>query len=631
MKKFVNSAYEEMKNVTGLRLSPDGRHALYTVTHEDIAADGMKAYLWLLDTASGKSRRLTHDGRTGSAIWLDSGSVLFAAARSEEDKNAAGSSTAFYRLPIDGGEAEKYMTVPLAGAQLSVIGRDDFLVRATRDAGAADERPAAKWVFYDEYPFQNDAAGYVNKKRRTLYRWDARRKKLTQLTPDLMQTYMPFCSSDVIMTDDGFYYVGHIYDRDSNGMAGVYKHIWATGENREIFTCQCYVFSIARRDGRIWAGVFVNEKGADTGLVRIVSADENGGGLRTEAQPDWGLEYVTQGVAGDMFIRCRRSETAMCRWLGGHEYEEIATPGVYPSFAAATEQGVLLLGREKNRMQEVYLHKNGRTKRLTRHNDPLYRKYAFSEPESLTVSSGGWEIDGWVLRPAGFEAGKKYPGILSIHGGPHGHYSDAFYSEMQRWASEGYFVFYCNPRGSTSYDWAFGNVSGAMGVGDYEDIMAFTDGVLAEYPELDGDRLAVTGQSYGGYMTNWVIGHTDRFRAAAARMSISNWVTMHATSNERWYGDSLVGADPWSDLEKVWQHSPLKYADRVKTPTLLIQHGRDGSTPPEQAEQMFVALLERGVPVKMMVNLEASHGGRTVSQKLHDIDVMLKWFGEYLK
>ena len=131
-------------------------------------------------------------------------------------------------------------------------------------------------------------------------------------------------------------------------------------------------------------------------------------------------------------------------------------------------------------------------------------------------------------------------------------------------------------------------------------------------------------------MTSWAVGHTDRFKAAAARMSPINWISMHGTSVERWYGDRVVAATPWTDLDALWRQSPLRYADRVTTPTLFIQHEKDQYCPLEQAQQMFVALLERGVDTRLMVNRGCGHGGRRVSQLLHDIDVMLEWFGRYL-
>ena len=160
---------------------------------------------------------------------------------------------------------------------------------------------------------------------------------------------------------------------------------------------------------------------------------------------------------------------------------------------------------------------------VTHMNDWLTDEYDVQTPEAFTfTASDGYEIHGWVLKPAGFEEGKSYPGILNIHGGPRTVYSDVYYHEMQMWTNRGYFVFFCNPRGSDGRGTDFGNINGIYGTVDYQNLMDFTDEVLKRYPMIDPEHLGVAGGSYGGFMTNWIIGHTDRFHAAASQRSISN-------------------------------------------------------------------------------------------------------------
>lgn len=140
------------------------------------------------------------------------------------------------------------------------------------------------------------------------------------------------------------------------------------------------------------------------------------------------------------------------------------------------------------------------------------------------VSRGSYELDGWILKPADFDEKRTYPAILDIHGGPKTAYGEVFFHEMQFWAGQGYVVFFCNPTGSDGRGDRFADLRGRYGQIDYEDLMAFTDAVLDRVPQIDTRRLGVTGGSYGGYMTNWIIGHTDRFAAAASQRSIANWV-----------------------------------------------------------------------------------------------------------
>ncbi|MBQ5806098.1 MAG: S9 family peptidase, partial [Lachnospiraceae bacterium] len=164
------------------------------------------------------------------------------------------------------------------------------------------------------------------------------------------------------------------------------------------------------------------------------------------------------------------------------------------------------------KLAELYLD----GEQITDFNGALFAELSVVTPEPLTfTATDGYEIHGWVMKPADYEEGKTYPAILHIHGGPRTVFSDVFHHEMQMWANAGYFVFFSNPRGSDGRGTAFGDINGIYGTVDYANLMEFTDKVLEAYPMIDTARVGVTGGSYGGFMTNWIIGHTDRFKAAA--------------------------------------------------------------------------------------------------------------------
>lgn len=627
MQKFCNKDYQALRTIQGLQISPDGRYALYTVQHMNVDRDAYENFLWLLDLGTGRETQLTGGGRESGAFWLDSRHVVFSAVRGGEVPEKE---TVFYRIAVDGGEALEYMRVPIAGARASLLGEDRFLIRADTDLNPESERDQEKWMFFDEYPYWGDGASYENRHRRALFLWDRIAGELRQLTTPTMQTFMPYCSDDVLADEDGLCFVGYDYTRDAAGKACICRYEWASGETRILCQDSCYVFSIAQREGRIYYGAWAIEDGPAIASIRIKSVSLQGGDVRVDAAPQWELGAVRQREGITLFQRTFQAASVMSRWDGGLRYEDIPTPGVNPTCPIPVGKDVIFTGWRRNHLPEIYRWRDGQVTQLSHQNDSLYDTYAFSTPEPLCAVDGSDRVYGWVMKPVGYTPGKKYPGILNTHGGPHGFYNDAFVMEHQRWANEGYFVFFCNPRGSTSYGLDFMNVTGRLGEEDFRNVMAFTDAVLAAYPDLDLERLAITGQSYGGFMTSWAIGHTDRFRAAAARMSPINWISMHGTSVERWYGDRVLGATPWTDLEALWHQSPLRYADKVTTPTLFIQHEKDQFCPLEQAQQMFVALLERGVDTRLMVNRGCGHGGRRVSQLLHDVDVMLDWFGRYL-
>ena len=230
---------------------------------------------------------------------------------------------------------------------------------------------------------------------------------------------------------------------------------------------------------------------------------------------------------------------------------------------------------------------------------------------------------------------KKYPAILDVHGGPRATYSKAFFHEMQVWAGAGYFVFFCNIHGSNGQGNQYGDLRGRYGTVDYEDLMKFTDAVLAAYPDIDQTRLGITGGSYGGFMTNWVIGHTDRFRCAVSQRSIANYVGDYLLSDIGYYyvPDQQLGTI-WEHPERSWKASPLTYADRVKTPTLFIHADKDYRCTLANGLEMFAALKLHGVESKLCMFYGENHGlsreGKP-SNRISRLSEILQWMEEHLK
>lgn len=261
--------------------------------------------------------------------------------------------------------------------------------------------------------------------------------------------------------------------------------------------------------------------------------------------------------------------------------------------------------------------------------------YEFSQPQAVSFINKGNEIRGWVIKPHGFKEGEKYPAILEIHGGPKVTYGSVLYHEMQYLAANGYGVFFCNPRGSNGRGDTFADVRGKMGDIDYDDLMGFTDTVLKENPWIDENRLGVGGGSYGGFMTNWIIGHTDRFKAAVTQRSISNWATMTLASDIGYFFTPDYSAlDLWKQNEELWQMSPLSHVPKVKTPTLVMHSDADWRCGLSEALQMFAALQMHGVPSRLCVfhgeSHELSRSGKP-KNRVKRLTEMLRWYDEYLK
>lgn len=271
--------------------------------------------------------------------------------------------------------------------------------------------------------------------------------------------------------------------------------------------------------------------------------------------------------------------------------------------------------------------------RLSGHNDALLNSLMLVEPEEINFKSfDGTPIQGWLLKPQGWRAGERYPLILSIHGGPHGMFGWGFNSTFQAYASRGYAVLYLNPRGSTGYGQKFSDGTlKEWGGGDYRDLMLGVDYALRRYSWIDGERMGVTGGSYGGFMTNWVITQTPRFRAAVAVASVSNLISFYSTSLYQDLIHAEFGGFPWDDYDLLWRWSPIRYVNRAQTPTLFLHGELDNDVHVTQAEEMYMGLRRRGVETVLVRYPREGHGFREPRHRLDAIERTLGWFDRFLK
>ncbi len=272
---------------------------------------------------------------------------------------------------------------------------------------------------------------------------------------------------------------------------------------------------------------------------------------------------------------------------------------------------------------------------VTRVNEKVLSEIDLVAPEAFTFKAkDGLQLDGWMMKPTSFKEGAQHPAVLEIHGGPQSAYGEAFYFEFQLLASSGYGVFYSNPRGSSNYGPDFAaKVIGDWGGMDYQDIMSLKD-YMDEVPWVDKYRTYVTGGSYGGYMTNWIVGHTDRFKAAVTQRSISNMYTKYGCSDIGWYANKkgMGGRDLWDDEEFIMARSPIRYAPSVRIPLLIIHSEQDYRCPLEQAEQWYVALKRLGKEVEFVKfkneNHELSRSGKPWN-RVERLEKIVGWFDRH--
>jgi dipeptidyl aminopeptidase/acylaminoacyl peptidase len=312
--------------------------------------------------------------------------------------------------------------------------------------------------------------------------------------------------------------------------------------------------------------------------------------------------------------------------------------GAAPAFSLSENHRVALVRSTPAEPADVVtftIDRPAESRRLTSANDSLMTARSIGAVEQITYDSfDGKSIQGWIVKPPGFDPAKKYPLLLDIHGGPHAMYGVEFDQQRQIFAGRGFVVLYTNPRGSTGYGEEFGNIIHTRYPGDdYTDLMLGVDAVLAR-GYIDPKRLAVTGGSGGGLLTAWIIGHTDRFAAAVSQYPVTNWITEVGTADHGYHFASVwMKAMPWENPDQYIKHSPIFFADKFKTPTMVLTGESDFRTPMAQSEELYFALKARKVDAVLVRIPDEPHGirGEHPSHRIAKMEHILGWVEKYTR
>ena len=662
MKKYTYSDFTQMVLPHSAQFSPDGRYVAFLVRIPDDETDSYLSKLYVTDFKTGKVKKLTNTGSESSFTWVSPKTLLFSSMRSDKDKKLKAKGellTAFYEIAVDGGEAEDAFKIPLDGASATKLGRNTYMIRATfdnsypdltglkgkkRDEALEMWKEEADYQVADEFPYRFDGMGYINKKRSRLYHYNRATKKLVPITDKLFSTDNAVINEDKTM----LYYSGELLECDTSNTDGIYAYNFKTGERETLLEEGKYtVGSMALVGDDIY---FVGKVYADVqiiGEMQLWKLNVSTKKLEQVYVPegDFGFGLVTDGINGAgssmksfggnlYFLETRRYGCGIYRLEDGKAVK-VSCDDIQTASFDISEKGIAAVAVEYNKPSEIYAVDEKSFRPITALNKKFNETFELSKPEMFTfVNSDGIEIDGWVIKPYGYEEGKKYPGYLEVHGGPRANYARELMLDLQFIAAQGYFVFYANPRGSSARGNDFANINGKYGTVDYQDLMEFTDEVIKRYKDVDENRLGVGGGSYGGFMTNWIIGHTDRFKAAIPQCSISNWITMYGTSDIPKFCQSQMNGTPWDNYEELWRASPIKYADKVTTPTLFLQYGDDFRCPMQEAVQMYTALMLRGIETRLVIFHGNSHKMRSLgkpTQRNRRCREIIEWLEKYVK
>lgn len=646
LEKFTEYAYPH-----GISWNPAGTMAAVVRSVCDLEHNGYSQTLYLLK--DGEFSPVLEMRTSRTFFWKDDRHILYPSKR-ENDR------TEYTELDVETGTVRVYPALPICVRELRRLDSGKYAVIARIDANCPDyyklspEEKAAEeqrredeqgFHCLDELPFYCNGDTYVNKKRNALFIADLEAGTCERITE-------PLFFVDYYCVDGGtVYYAGEAYRQQPTLSRKLFRYDTQSGQTRPLITEEGYnITGLTVCDGRLLMfGNRFTPKGRrrhrafygvdqNTGAVTLLNDYPHNMMNSVACDCNFGMGREVR-VDGDKlyFVSTYGHNSWLMRADADGNIQPVIKPDGYIHDFDVQNGKILLICQLAQKLLEVYTAEidggDGILRQCSRFNEGLLDGYYTAKPEPLTFRSHGLEIEGWVLKPKDYDPEKTYPAILDIHGGPNFVYGTVFFHEMQLWANRGFFVFFCNPEGSEGRGDAFMDIRGRYGCEDYETLMTFTDEVLAAYPQIDAGRLCVTGGSYGGFMTNWIVGHTDRFCCAATQRSISNWVSMAGTGDHSYhFAYDQTDADLAEEPEKMWAQSPMKYLKNVKTPILVFHSDKDYRCPLEQGLQWFSALTRRGVETKMCIvdgeNHGLSRGGRP-RQRIRRLQELTNWMEDH--
>ncbi|ACR80503.1 MULTISPECIES: S9 family peptidase [Kosmotoga] len=623
---------------------PEGKKFIFVRKRMDKKQNKYYSDIWIMDVSGRNRRQLTFGKFDSSPKISPDGKLLAFTSKREKDSQG----TELYILPLDGGESKLVKTIEGGVQSLEWIDNTKLaFVSAVRPDGKAPEKePPEKKVYeIERIPFLGNGAGFTDGRYGHAFLLDINSGKLERLTEGETHVRGVSPSPDgrklaVVMLDNpeqrpiwASLYVIDLKTRDRirlfNDKVSVMYAEWKDNDNlyalitdfKKGFATNPKV-AIARVPTKRTRTIF----DGDLSFFNSLNSDVRGVGGRQIRVHNGSLYFITTD-GPKAVIKSVDNKGKLSTVLDVNASIDC--------FDIAPDGTIVFTMMNPTYPLEIYKSKKGKIRKLTSFNGWI-RKYRLSEPEGFKVeASDGKVIDAWIMKPVEFEEGKKYPTILEIHGGPKTAYGYGFIHEFQLLAASGYAVLFCNPRGSDGYGSEFADIRGHYGERDFQDIMEVVEYAVNNFDFVDADRLGVTGGSYGGFMTNWIVGHTDIFKAAVSQRSISNFISFYGTTDIGYFfAEDQIGGNFWENLEGYIRQSPLYYAPNVETPLLLIHSLEDYRCWVPEAMQFFTVLRRLGKEAKMVLfpkeNHELSRSGLPVHREKR-LRAILDWFESHLK
>ena len=643
----------KFKLISDVQTSPDGTEILFTHTHLDAKKDTYQSHIWKMSSKRGAPQQFTNSAQPESnARWSPDGKrILFVSARDTGKPNEGKSQ--IWIIPSDGGEATKLTDEKNGISNPAWSPNGKQILFTARVKIVPDKKPKSDVIHTSRLSYRFNGSGFTYQYRTHLFvvsTTGGRPKQLTKGEWDVGSATWSVDSSQIYITGNTE------EDTDRTYTKNLYTITLKNSRRKKLCTMPGNIGSVAPSpDGKNIAfsgSDFSRSYGTNQRIYTIpisggkpkcltqhldISVEQSLNSDSRQASPSFGLvwspdgkliKYIATSRGADHLFALNVETGQVDAYTDSDRTLESVSYSADHTVAAYTQM-------TPTQLVEVFIWRQDKPdRRLTRFNDRLLSQLHLTEPKRFTFkASDGINVEGWIMLPPNSRK-RKHPSILQIHGGPRTAYGQGFIHEFHFLNAKGFAVYYINPRGSSSYgeDWTCA-VGGNYGERDYDDIMEAVDHLIKTEP-LDPKRLGVTGGSYGGFMTNWIVGHTDRFIAACTQRCISNWTSFFGTSDIGWrFTQEEIKGCPWDNLDNYWARSPIAYIKNVKTPTLIIHSEEDWRCPIEQAEQFYVGLHMQGVEAELVrfpgENHELSRSGKP-NHRLERLSHIVRWFEKHI-
>jgi dipeptidyl aminopeptidase/acylaminoacyl peptidase len=627
--------------VSQTEISPDGNYVAFTRTTIDVENNKRHREVWMQKLNNGQPdgepfRFTDPTVESSNPQWSPNGKLLGIQSRRGDDDN----SVRFIRVTAPGGEA-----FTIEGLDSSPIwSPDGSMIAFVKEPESEEEQEdRAGWIAPDAITNTLDAERFDGRVITQMrYKSDGttawlphpsinKKRQLNIVSADggdaEQITELEFNVGDVEWSPDGnrIYFSGDPLEDDEYNddyTRNIYMIDIESKEVSQVFDMNGTQRSPAvSPNGRFMTFLQSDERGAQTDVM-VTSLNRNGEptGSINNLTENWDLspgspEWTPNGNMLRFSSQIRGNSHLFEVSRTGGEIRQVTEGERRLSSFSTTDNGRLMAYTATDAVTpaEVFVSRadGSRELQLTRFNEEWMADRTINPAEEiLWTVEDGTEIQGWVIKPVGYKEGESYPLVMKIHGGPHSYYGNTWFQAFHTLSASGMFVFYPNPRGSSSYGHDFMYATKEQwGFLDEEDFLTGLDAVLEKYPDIDEDRVGVSGGSYGGYMTNWLTARfPDKWKAAVTSRSISNWFSWYGSSDAQGLTEFEFGGYPWERQELYWDLSPLKYVEDVTAPTLIIHSEEDWRTPITDGEQWYIALKKMQVPVEFVRYPRSSHG-----------------------